>query len=268
MNKTSLTIQRLASWLLGFTILLVAAATSATAAELQVVSSGGFAAAYRALAPAFEQASGHTLVAAWGPSMGATKNAIPQRLQRGEPIDVVIMVGSSLDALIEQGKVLADSKRILARSKIAMAVRAGAAKPDIGSVAALKQTLLQARSIAYSDSASGVYLETVLFPRLGIAEQLKGKARMISAEPVGQVVARGEAEIGFQQLSELKHIAGIELVGLLPAEAQEVTLFSAGVVTGAKQAAAGRALVDFLASPAAAPSIEQTGLEAATGSNN
>lgn len=260
MKFTAIALKRVSGVL--FALLALAAGTVA-AAEVQVVSSGGFAAAYRALAPEFERATGHTLVAGWGPSMGETRNAIPKRLQRGEAIDVVIMVGSSLDELIKQGQVDADSKALLARSKIAMAVRAGAAKPDIGSVDALKQTLLKAKSIAYSDSASGVYLETVLLPKLGIAEQLKGKARMIPAEPVGQVVARGEAEIGFQQLSELKHISGIEIVGLLPAEVQKVTLFSAGVVRGAKQGEAGRALIQFLASPQAAPTIESTGLEAA-----
>ena len=128
-----------------------------------------------------------------------------------------------------------------------MAVRAGDPKPDIGTVEALKRTLLEAKSIAYSDSASGVYIETTLIPRLGIADQLRGKARMIPAEPVGRVVARGEAQIGFQQLSELKPVSGIEIVGLLPGDAQKVTVFSAGLATNAPEPAAGKALIDFKA---------------------
>ena len=248
----------LAHALLSFGLL----AASAHAADITIVSSGGFAPAYKALAPQFEAATGHTLHSAWGPSMGDTPNAIPKRLARGEPIDVVIMVGSALDDLLQQGQLQPDSKVLLARSKIAMAVRSGANQPDIRTVAALTQTLLNAKSIAYSDSASGMYLSKVLFPRLGIAAQLQGKAKMIPAEPVGEVVARGDFEIGFQQMSELAHIHGIDVVGLLPAEVQEVTLYSAAVVRNAPQAEAGRALIQFLASPQAADTIDATGLEA------
>jgi molybdate transport system substrate-binding protein len=241
---------------------LATVALSAQADQIQVVSSGGFAQAYKALAPAFEKASGHTLVSGWGPSMGETKNAIPKRLARGEPIDVVIMVGSALDGLVQQGTLAADSRAVLARSGIGMAVRAGAPKPDISTVEQLIRTLRQARSIAYSDSASGVYLSTVLFPKLGLSEALKDTARMVPAEPVGQVVARGDAEIGFQQVSELAHVPGIDLVGKLPDAVQEITLFSAAVVSGAAHAEAGRQLIRFLASPEAADIIRATGLDA------
>jgi molybdate transport system substrate-binding protein len=240
---------------------LLLLAQPAAAAELQVVSSGGFAPAYRALAPQFEQASGDTLKIGWGPSMGDTPNAVPVRLARGEKLDVVIMVGYALDDLIKQGKVLADSKVILARSSIGVAVRAGAPKPDIGSAEAVKQALLAAKSIAYSDSASGVYIETEMFPRLGIAEQMATKARKIPATPVGEIVAKGEAELGFQQIAELKPVPGIDLVGPLPPELQQVTLYSAGIVAGSHDPAAARKLLDFLASPAAAPAIAATGLE-------
>ena len=231
------------------------------AAELQVVSSGGFAAAYRALAPEYERASGDRLSIQWGPSMGDTPNAVPARLARGEALDVVIMVGTALDDLIKQGKVLPDSKVILARSSIGVAVKAGAPKPDIGSAEALKQALLAAKSIAYSDSASGVYISTRMFQRLGIAEQMEGKARKIPATPVGEIVAKGEAELGFQQIAELKAVEGIDLVGPLPPELQQVTLYSAGIVAGSHDPAAARKLLDFLASPAAAPAIAATGLE-------
>src|SRR6202041_186558 len=127
-------------------------------------------------------------------------------------------------------------------------VRAGAPKPDIGSVEALKQTLLAAKSIAYSASASGVYIQNEMFPRLGIAEAGAGKSRRTPADPVGPVVARGEAEIGFQQISELKPIAGIDLVGPLPPEVQQITVFSAGVAAGSREPEAARALIRFLTS--------------------
>jgi molybdate transport system substrate-binding protein len=233
----------------------------ALAQEIKVVSSGGFAAAYRALAPEFERETGYQLSAAWGPSMGKTADAVPSRLARGEAIDVVIMVGYALSDLIAQGKAIGDSRADLARSGIGVAVRAGAPKPDIGSVEALKQTLLAAKSIAYSDSASGVYIQNEMFPRLGIAEAVAGKARMIPAEPVGAVVARGEAEIGFQQISELKPIAGIDLVGPLPHALQKFTLFSAAVVVGSRRPEGARKLIEFLASPAAAPAIRDSGME-------
>jgi molybdate transport system substrate-binding protein len=244
-------------------IAMAAAAFSACAAEINVASSGGFAPAYKALLPAFEKATGHTVNSVWGPSMGDTKNAIPKRLERGEPIDVVIMVGSSLDNLVDQGKVIPGTTVLLARSGIAMAVRKGAPKPDISTLEALTKTLLAAKSIAWSDSASGVYMEKRLIPRLGLSEALKDTARMIPAEPVGNVVARGEAEIGFQQLSELKHIEGIDIVGMLPDGAQETTLFSAGIVAGSKQLTAAKALLDYLASPGSAATINETGLQAA-----
>ena len=252
-------------------VLLVASllATSIShAADIRVISSGGFAAAYRILAPEFEQATGHHLITGWGPSMGNTADAVPQRLARHEPIDVVIMVGSALSKFVEEGKIIPDSRVDLARSAIGIAIRSGSPKPDISTLDSLRTTLLNAKSIAYSDSASGVYVSTELFQRLGIADQVTGKSRMIPAEPVGLVVARGEAEIGFQQISELKPISGIDLVGPLPNEVQKITIFSAGVVVGSKEPDAAKALVTFLASPAATKAISASGLEAITASNS
>jgi molybdate transport system substrate-binding protein len=234
---------------------------TAQAAVVTVVSSGGFAVAYRALAPEFERTTGNTLVTSWGPSMGNTADAVPSRLRRGESIDVVIMVGYALGDLIKEGKVIADSRVDLARSSIGIAVRAGAPKPDISSVDALRSALLAANSIAYSDSASGVYISSELFKRLGIADQVASKSRMIPAEPVGAVVARGEAELGFQQISELKPIAGIDLAGPLPPDLQKITIFSAGIVVGSREPEAAKALIAFLASPAAAPAIMESGME-------
>lgn len=243
---------------------LVCTLGQAGAAELHVVSSGGFAAAYKVLAPRFEQDTGNILVTAWGPSMGDTKDAVPQRLARAEPIDVVIVVGYALDGLATQGKVIPDSRTELARSGIGVVVKGGAPKPDISSADALRQALLNAKSVAYSDSASGVYIQNEMFKRLGIQDQMKGKARMVPAEPVGAVVARGEAEIGFQQISELKPIPGITLVGPLPTELQKYTVFSAGIVTASKQPEAARALIRFLASPEAAPTVTESGMEPVT----
>ncbi|NEX62892.1 substrate-binding domain-containing protein [Noviherbaspirillum galbum] len=240
---------------------LFLAAGQAFAAELRVVSSGGLAEAYRRLAPEFERRTGHTLIAGWGPSMGDTVDAIPNRLKRGESIDVVIMVGSALDGLIKEGKIAPGSAALLARSNIGVAVKAGARKPDISTVTSLKDALINARSIAYSDSASGVYLSTVLFPKLGIADAIKTKSRMIPAEPVARVVARGDAEIGFQQISELLPVAGIDVVGPLPPEVQHVTLFSVGIVAGTKEPEAANALIQFLLSPEAASVMRETGLE-------
>jgi molybdate transport system substrate-binding protein len=231
------------------------------AADIRVMNSGGFTAAYRALAPEFEKATGHKLLTAWGPSMGDAPDAIPVRLQRGEHADVLLMVGSALDQLIQQDKVVCDIRVDLAKSGIGMAVRAGAPRPDIGTVEAFKRTLLGAASIAYSDSASGVYLSTVLFKRLGIADRLMAKSKMIEAEPVGRVIARGEAELGFQQISELLPVPGIVVVGPLPPEIQKITLFSACGNKKTREPDAVRALVTFLSSPAAAPAITQSGME-------
>jgi molybdate transport system substrate-binding protein len=178
------------------------------------------------------------------------------------------MVGDALDLLINDGKVVASSRTDLARAVIAAAVRAGAPKPDLGSVEAFKRALENAKSIAYSDSASGVYIETVLYPKLGISEEIKAKSKMIPAEPVGEVVARGDAELGFQQLSELVPVQGIDIVGSIPEEIQKVTVFSTGVAAGAKEPEAGAALIKFLSAPAAAPVIRKTGMEPAGSAAN
>jgi molybdate transport system substrate-binding protein len=243
-----------------FLAFLSCCAGPAGAAEIKVMISGGFSAAYKQLVPQFETMTGHKVETAYGPSMGDTPQAIPNRLERGEPADIVIMVGSALDMLIKKGKVAADGRFDLAESVIGAAVRQGAPKPDIGSVEAFKKALLDAKSIAYSDSASGVYISSEIFQRLGVLEQVKGKARMIPAEPVGKVVARGEAELGFQQISELKPVEGIVIVGPLPAELQRVTIFAAGLTANAKEPEAAKALIAFLSSEQAAGVVRMTGM--------
>src|ERR1700744_3106219 len=193
--------------------------------------------------------------------MGTTVNAIPVRLGRGEPADVLILVGYALDDLIRQGKATADSKVDLVKSPIGIAVKSGAPKPDISSADAVKRALLAAKSVAYSDSASGVYVSTEMFAKLGIADAMKNKARMIPATPVGEIVAKGEAEIGLQQISELKPVPGIDIVGPLPAELQKITVFSAGIASVSQQPEAGKALIKFLASPAARAEIVNSGMD-------
>jgi molybdate transport system substrate-binding protein len=237
---------------------------AAGAAEVRVMISGGLTLAYKALVPEFERQTGHKVLTAFGPSMGTTVNAIPVRLERGEPADVLIMVGYALDDLVKQGKVVAGSEVDLTRSPIGIAVKAGAPKPDIGSAEAVRRALLQAKSVAYSDSASGVYVSTELFRKLGIAEEMKDKARKIPAEPVAGVVARGDAEIGFQQISELLPVAGVDIVGPLPPELQQITVFSAGIATVSREPEAGKALIRFLASPAARDAILASGMEPIT----
>ncbi len=248
---------------LGLAALVIAGAASA--ADVHVMISAGFFGVYSELGPAFERASGHRLVTTRGPSMGDSPEAIPARLARGETADVVILDGGAADELGRRGLVRAASKVDLARSLIGMVVRSGAAKPDIGSVEAFRSTLLAAKSLAYSDSGSGTYLSTTLFPKLGVADQVAGKSRKVrgppSGEPVAAVVARGEAEIGFQQVSELIHVPGVSFVGAIPAELQPGFSFAGALTSNARQPEAGSALLRFLAAPAAAPAILKAGLK-------
>jgi molybdate transport system substrate-binding protein len=171
------------------------------------------------------------------------------------------MVGYALDDLVKNGKAIADSKIDLVKSPIAVAVKSGAPKPDISTADAVKRALLAANTIAYSDSASGVYVSTEMFDKLGIKEAMEGKARKIPATPVGEIVARGDAEIGFQQMSELKPVEGIDIIGPLPDELQKITIFSAGIATVSKEQDAGKALIKFLASPVARAEIVKSGMD-------
>jgi molybdate transport system substrate-binding protein len=236
-------------------------AAPARADEIKVMTSGAFTEAYQQLVEQFQKTTHHKVVTTFGASMGGAQDSIPVRLDRGEAVDVVIVIDAALEPLIKNGQIVSASRVPLARSMIGIAVRRGAPKPDISSVAALKQTLLRARSIAYSASASGTYISTELFKRLGIAEQMKDKAKRIESERVGAVVARGDAEIGFQQVSELLPVAGIDYVGLLPSEVQQVSTVSAAIAAKATTSAAAKTLIEFLASPAAAATIRKTGLE-------
>src|SRR5689334_16432987 len=250
-------------WLSALAVVLLITGP-ASAADVKVMISAGFYGVYSELGPTFERTSGHHLVTTRGPSMGDSPEAIPTRLARGETADVVILDGGMADELGNKGFVRVESKRQLARSLIGMVVRAGAVKPDIDSVEALRNTLLAANSIAYSDSGSGTYLSTRLFPELGIADQISGKSRKVrgppSGEPVAAVVARGEAEIGFQQVAELIHVPGVTFVGTIPTDVQPTVFFAGAVTTSSTQPEAASALLRFLTSSDAAPVITKAGL--------
>lgn len=232
-----------------------------TTAEFRVMTSGAFTAAYLELIPRLEALTKKKFVTA-ATSIGTGDMSIPNRLKRGEAVDVVIVADGVLLGFIKEGLIKADSHTPVARSAIGMAVRAGAPKPDLSSVDALKRTLLGAKSIAYSASVSGEYLTKELYQRLGVADQVMPKSRLIGGgERVGAVIARGEAEIGFQQISELLPVPGIAHITPLPPEVQKVSVFSAGISQTTTDADAARAVIRFLASAEAAPAITKSGLE-------
>ncbi|HEX5226838.1 MAG TPA: substrate-binding domain-containing protein [Bryobacteraceae bacterium] len=233
---------------------------AAFAQEIKVMTSGAFTAAYRELVPQFEKKTHYKVTTAYGPSMGGEPNSIPMRLDRGEPVDVVILARPGLDDLVKKSKVIPASCVDLVRSETGMAVKAGAPKPDISTLDAFKKALLNAKSIAYSDSASGIYISTELFQKLGIADQVLPKSKRTTGQ-VGLAVARGDAEIGFQQISELRAVKGIDVVGPLPAGAQKVVLFSAGIATDSHNPDAAQRLIDFFLLPESAPVIKKSGLK-------
>ena len=237
---------------------------AASAAEVRVMISAGFFGVYAELGPAFEKATGHKLVTTRGPSMGDSPEAIPTRLTRGETADVVILDSGAADELGKKGLVKSESNVNLAQSLIGMVVKEGAAKPDISTVEALKKTLLDAKSVGYSDSGSGTYLSTTLFQKLGIADLILPKARKVrgppSGEPVAAVVARGEVEIGFQQVAELIHVPGVTFVSTIPSDVQPPTFFSGALTTTARETEGGAALIRYLSSPEVAATIKKAGL--------
>jgi molybdate transport system substrate-binding protein len=231
------------------------------AAEIQVITSGAFAEALKALVPEYEKQSPNKVIISYGSSMGAAPDSIPTRLGRGEKFDVLILAAPALEGFIKSGAVQPSSRVDLVASVMGGVVKAGAPKPDISTMAGLKQALLNAKSVAYSASASGVYLSTELFPKMGISEQMDKTARKIYSERVASVVARGEAELGFQQVSELLPIPGVDFIGELPPEAQKTVFFSAGITNNVNNLGASRDLIAFLASPKAAPTIQKAGLK-------
>jgi molybdate transport system substrate-binding protein len=249
--------RRRAATTLAFAAAAVFALPTLALAQLKVITSGGFATAYREALPEFERTTSITVATTSGASQGSGPNTIGAQLRRGVPADVVILSREGLDELIAEGRIVAATDVNLAQTPLGMAVREGAPKPDISTVDAFKQTLLRAKSIAFANSTTGIYMTTKLFPRLGIAEQVAAKSTTVG---VG-AVARGDAEIAIQPVSELLHVAGTAFVGTLPRDVQYLSVFAAAVVAGSPQPEAAKRLIAFLASEQATSAIKNSGME-------
>jgi molybdate transport system substrate-binding protein len=231
-------------------------ATTAQAAEIKVIASAAIKAVVLELIPAFEKASGHKVSITW-----AGTEAITKRISGGEVVDVVLIAAPNIERLIQEAKLVAGSRADVAKSGIGVVVRAGLPKPDISSGEAVKKAVLEAKSVAYSSGPSGFYLAD-LFKKMGIADQIKDKVKQTpSGVQVGEVVARGEVDLGFQQVSELLHIKGIQYLGPLPPDIQHTTVFSAALHAAAAAADAAKALVKSLTAPEAGPIVRKHGME-------
>jgi molybdate transport system substrate-binding protein len=224
------------------------------AAEIKVLGSPGVREISTRLVPEFEKATGHKVSIVWD-----GVNNVARRVSAGETADLVFLPAAEIDQLIKEGRLVADSRVDLAKSGIGVAIRAGAPKIDASSSEGIKKALLAAKTIAYSAGPSGVHM-AALIQKWGIADQIK-IAPVPTGMPVGEVVARGDAEIGFQQVSELLPVKGIDYLGALPADIQEVTVFSAALHKAAGPTDAARALLKFLTAPAAIPVIKKAGME-------
>ena len=227
-------------------------------AQIRALSTLATREAYLELVPEFERASGQKVVTIWAGTVDIIK-----QISAGEDYDLIIASKSTIDDFVRSGKVENDSQVDIARSGIGVAVRRGARRPDIGSADALKRALVAAKAVGYSTGPSGVYL-AALFERMGIATEMKAKSRQVPpGATVGPIIARGDVEIGFQQMSELLHVDGVDVIGPLPAEIQHITVITSGIPTAAKEPDAARALVRFLAAPGARDAIGRAGLEPA-----
>jgi len=232
-----------------------------SANEFRVMTSGAFTAAYKSLIPQLEQLTGKTVVTVTT-SIGTGDISIPNRLKRGEVADIVIVADGVLRQFIVDGTVLPEGAKTIARSMMGFAVRAGAPDPQIRTADDLKRALLAAKAIGYSASESGKYFTTELVQRLGIADQVLPKSRLVGGgERVGTVIARGELDFGFQQISELKPVPGIAHITPLPPELQKVSHFTAGVGAKSPDPAGARSVIEFLGSAKAVSAIRQSGLE-------
>jgi molybdate transport system substrate-binding protein len=240
---------------------MLRAITMSTHGPLQVITSGAFAAALKDLVPIYEQQYQVKVELSFGSSIGTAHDSIPTRLSQGQQFDVFILASSALDHFIQAGQIKDNSRIDLVASQIAAAVRAGDLEPDISTLASFKDTLLTYGRIAYSASASGTYLSTEVFPKLGIAEEMSVKAKKILSERVGTILMRNEADLGFQQMSELLPIQGIKILGDLPPEVQRSFFFSAGIGSGTQKEEQARHLIEYLASIEVADQIRKTGLQ-------
>ena len=240
-------------------VLLFAQTSGVKAAEVNVLGSNAMIVALKAMAGEFERTSGHKLTFTFG-SAGQVKS----RVEAGEAIDVAISTGSAVDDLIKQGKIAADSKVMIAKVGLGVAVRAGAPKPDISTPDAFKNTLLTAKSIGRPDpaqaGAAGVYIAKMI-EQLGIDAEVKAKSKLSAGPAIAGNIAKGEADIGITQISELVLQPGVDLVGPFPRELQNVTVFAAGIGANAKQRDAANEFIKFLTGPAATGEIKKTGME-------
>jgi len=249
--------------LVGIAMVLIGAgaARPAAAAEIKVLTAGAFKQVLLALVPDFERTSGNKVIVD-----NDTVGALTKRIEGGETFDLAVLTPAAVDALASKGKLVAGSRANLARVGVGVVVKEGAAKPDIGSVDAFKRALLAAKSVAYIDPAaggsSGIYVAGLL-DKLGIAAEIKPKAKLIPGGAVAEHVARGEAELGIHQISEILPVKGVTLVGPLPAEIQNYTVYAAGIGAHAKEADAAKALLKTLTSPAAAEVLKSKGMEPA-----
>jgi molybdate transport system substrate-binding protein len=250
--------------LLGLTVLSIAAIGGAhrvAAAEIKVLTGGAFKQVLLALIPEFEKQTGHKVIVD-----NATVGALTKRIGGGEAFDLAVLTPRAVDDLTSQGKFAAGSRQSLARVGVGVVVKDGTPKPDISSVDAFKKSLIAAKSVAYIDPAaggsSGIYVSGLL-DKLGIGGEVKAKAKLIHGGAVAEHIARGEAEVGIHQISEILPVKGIVLVGPLPAEIQNYTVYAAGISANAKQAEAAKALLKALTGPAAADVLKSKGMEPA-----
>jgi molybdate transport system substrate-binding protein len=231
---------------------------AAHAAEITVLTGQGVVSAVRDLAPAFERASGHKVIISY--ELGA---ALMNKVNSDAPLDIVTHYPDAVDDLAKKGKVLPGTRAVFARAGIGVAVKAGAPKPDIGSTEAFKRAMLAAKSVAYSRAgASGLYTAK-LMERLGIADAMASKTKLVDGVPVAEVVAKGEAEIGMQQINVILPVPGVDYVGPLPPGLQDYVVFAAGVLAVSKEPEAAKAFVRFMSAPEAAPLISKSGMEPA-----
>ncbi len=226
------------------------------AAEIKMLAAGAVKEILLELVPEFERSSGHKVTASWTGSADIRK-----RIGAGEAFDLVIVGATDVDAFIKDGKMIPGSRVDIAKSGVGIAVKAGATRPDINSSEAVKKALLSAKAVAFSTGPSGVYVQR-LFDRLGVASEIKDKSKQTPpGVRVAEYLSSGEADLGFQQVSELIHEKGIDFVGPLPADIQNITEYSSGVPVAANAAEPAKALQAFLSAPAAAPVIRTNGME-------
>lgn len=238
-------------------VLVPTAALAQGQIQMRVMMSGGFSAAFQELQPEFEKTTGIKIAVTRGPSQGVGPDTIGNQLHNGAPADVVIMSKEGLDELIAEGWIVAGTDVNLGQAPLGMSVRAGAPKPDISTVEAFKQAMLRAKSVTFPGSTTGMYMVNTLFPKLGIAKEMRAKTTSTGVA----AVAKGDAEIAVQPVSELLHVPGTQFVGTIPAELQYLSVFSAATVRVSKEPEAAKQLLAFLTSEKAKEAIKKSGME-------